>query len=523
MMSRSKRSKSSPSDGDSSDSRSVSPVERKIPRRGMRSPSVSPPPTPKPERDQRKMKDVPKTNEKTFMIGNNSSGKTLTKILNVGQLNANIRNDPLLQQCGLTDNPYLGQFGVKDVINEKKTTYYQYEDMKPRENMMGQSAKKKKVGSDLESGSSSSQCEKELKRQKSNESILSKVNEIIKSCVKLKEDKQISGEKLEKANLIIEKAKEKERKILQQLEKKIDLATSTSRAKMLEEGEITESEFDDNESRKNILDILTSKVEESNQSKSQRIVHVIRKQNNPKPSKPRSKSKSTTFMTRSASKSRSRSPRSKSRSRSRSWSRGRSVSRGRSDSRRRWRSPSRRSSRSRSRSRYRFRGRGTHYMVSRSRSRSRGRTVQQKKTWIAVSPCVIMDNLTLEEDTKRKITVVQKDQYYFPCNAGCMVKITKWTGQDHVGGIHVSQQTVTLEDKRDIDVVVENPYEDRQLKLEKLDKIACLSILSAPIPRFSNSLSPDRYVLILDLIKYNDKCKTNLFEDMRKTMKDGSK
>ena len=104
-----------------------------------------------------------------------------------------------------------------------------------------------------------------------------------------------------------------------------------------------------------------------------------------------------------------------------------------------------------------------------------------------------------------------------------MVKITKWTGQDHVGGIHVSQQTVTLEDKRDIDVVVENPYEDRQLKLEKLDKIACLSILSAPIPRFSNSLSPDRYVLILDLIKYNDKCKTNLFEDMRKTMKDGSK
>ena len=112
-----------------------------------------------------------------------------------------------------------------------------------------------------------------------------------------------------------------------------------------------------------------------------------------------------------------------------------------------------------------------------------------------------MDNLTLEEDTKRKITVVQKDQYYFPCNAGCMVKITKWTGQDHVGGIHVSQQTVTLEDKRDIDVVVENPYEDRQLKLEKLDKIACLSILSAPIPRFSNSLSPDRYVLILDLTK----------------------
>ena len=104
--------------------------------------------------------------------------------------------------------------------------------MKSREDL-GLSAKKKKIPADLESGSSSSQCEKELKRQKSNESILSKVNEIIKSCVKLKEDKQISGDKLEKANLIIEKAKEKERKILQQLEKKIDLATSTSKTKML--------------------------------------------------------------------------------------------------------------------------------------------------------------------------------------------------------------------------------------------------------------------------------------------------
>lgn len=119
--------------------------------------------------------------------------------------------------------------------------------------------------------------------------------------------------------------------------------------------------------------------------------------------------------------------------------------------------------------------------------------MKKKLNWIAVSPCVIMDNLTLETETTRHISVVQKDQYYFPGNAGVMVKITKWTGQDHVGGIHVSPQNVALEDKRDIDIVVENPYEDRALKLEKMDKIACLSVLSCPIPRFSNSLSPDRY------------------------------
>lgn len=131
-------------------------------------------------------------------------------------------------------------------------------------------------------------------------------------------------------------------------------------------------------------------------------------------------------------------------------------------------------------------------MVSRSRSRSRGRS-QKKITWIAVSPCVIMDNLTLEEDSKRSIQVVQKDQYYFPDNAGFMVKITKWTGQDHVQGIHISEQIVSLDEKRDIDVVVENPYDNKQLKLEKMDKVACLSIFSTPIPRFSNSLSPQRY------------------------------
>ena len=47
-------------------------------------------------------------------------------------------------------------------------------------------------------------------------SLLEKVNDIIKSCVKLKEEKKISGVKLEKANKIIAKAQAKRAKLLKQ-------------------------------------------------------------------------------------------------------------------------------------------------------------------------------------------------------------------------------------------------------------------------------------------------------------------
>ena len=46
------------------------------------------------------------------------------------------------------------------------------------------------------------------------------VNEIVLSCVKLKEDKNISEEKLNKANKIIEKAEEKRRKPTAQADSK---------------------------------------------------------------------------------------------------------------------------------------------------------------------------------------------------------------------------------------------------------------------------------------------------------------
>lgn len=431
----SKRSKSSGSEDESDSSRSNSP---KIPRKWLQ--------------------DAGNTTLRERLAGMKPQSKPKMKT------NA---YDEMVEASSKYDANFLNKFGLKDVKTEKKTTYYEY---KGKDEPQQLPKKKKNI-----SGSKSDK----------NESILRKVNEIIKSCVELKESKKITGEKLKQANLIIEKANEKQRKLLG-LGEKVEV----------EEGEISGSEQDDNEVKRNLIDILAKNIEEDQKNK--KLAQLIRK-----PSTDQFKERSPFKRMK-----RGRSPSSsKSTSRSKSWTRKRSFSRGRSPSRRHSPSPRRSFSRrswSRGRSRSTSRGRRrsqssdrfgrkrrTHYMVSRSRSRSRGRS-QKKITWIAVSPCVIMDNLTLEEDSKRSIQVVQKDQYYFPDNAGFMVKITKWTGQDHVQGIHISEQIVSLDEKRDIDVVVENPYDNKQLKLEKMDKVACLSIFSTPIPRFSNSLSPQR-------------------------------
>ena len=53
-------------------------------------------------------------------------------------------------------------------------------------------------------------------KSKQKQSLLEKVNDIIKSCVKLKDEKKISGVKLEKANKIIAKAEAKRAKLLKQ-------------------------------------------------------------------------------------------------------------------------------------------------------------------------------------------------------------------------------------------------------------------------------------------------------------------
>ena len=67
------------------------------------------------------------------------------------------------------------------------------------------------------SDSSSNEFDKILKSDNKvvqKQSLLEKVNAIIKSCVKLKDEKKISGSKLEKANKIIAKAEAKKQKLL---------------------------------------------------------------------------------------------------------------------------------------------------------------------------------------------------------------------------------------------------------------------------------------------------------------------
>ena len=57
-------------------------------------------------------------------------------------------------------------------------------------------------------------------QKKKKMSLLDKVNEIIKSCVKLKEEKKMTGPRLSKANAIIKKAKEKEKKLMERKRKR---------------------------------------------------------------------------------------------------------------------------------------------------------------------------------------------------------------------------------------------------------------------------------------------------------------
>ena len=94
------------------------------------------------------------------------------------------------------------------------------------------------------------------------------------------------------------------------------------------------------------------------------------------------------------------------------------------------------------------------------------------------------------------VTVKAKGEFSFKDNPGCMVKITKWTGKDSVNSIHVRPQIVRLSESSYVSVEVSNTYQEKNISLYKYDKIACLSILSAPPPSslFSSlSCSPDRF------------------------------
>jgi len=73
------------------------------------------------------------------------------------------------------------------------------------------------------------------------------------------------------------------------------------------------------------------------------------------------------------------------------------------------------------------------------------------------------------------------------------VKITKWSGREGVNVVVVSPQVVNLKDGHEIEIEIENPYYDRSLELRKHEKVACLSILTCPVPRYLSDSAPDRY------------------------------
>ena len=113
-----------------------------------------------------------------------------------------------------------------------------------------------------------------------------------------------------------------------------------------------------------------------------------------------------------------------------------------------------------------------------------------------MTPCALQEDVQVERMSTMIVTIKAKGEFSFKDNPGCMVKITKWTGKDSVSNIHVRPQIVSLTDSSYVSIEVGNTYQDKTISLHKYDKIACLSILSAPMPSrlfSSSSCSPDRF------------------------------
>ena len=136
-----------------------------------------------------------------------------------------------------------------------------------------------------------------------------------------------------------------------------------------------------------------------------------------------------------------------------------------------------------------------HQYRRRSESRSKSPPRRKQSQWIPVTPCSIQEDVEVGSMSSMMVPIKAKGEFSFKDNAGCMVRITKWTGKDAVSNIHVRPQIVHLSNSSYVLICVDNTYQDRSISLHKHDKIACLSILSAPTPSrmFSSlSCSPDR-------------------------------
>ena len=389
-----------------------------------------------------------------------------------------------------------GYLSVEDT--DGKTTFYHYTKEEEEERQKKRDSKNRKRTDSLESTSSSDdkslkKCFKQnssfdeealsIKSPKvsstsSSESgsdkvkqmtLLEKVNEIIKSCVKMKEEKLMSNTALDKTNMIIRKAQEKEQRLLGKTKQGKNTPCADHKFQMdREEGELNEDSDDNSKSGK----------EET---------HMISKNNNYR--------KVTVFSSRKdqmsgkqqkvgLSKLPSQSPTPPSvcelSGKSKSYSRSRSKSRSRSRSPRRSRSSKRHCSSSRSPSYTRRGGNGGYFNTRSSRSRTPPRYFRDKRSrnnWIAVSPCTLQEGVTLHRGAQTRLRVAPKGEFSFPENQNCLVRVTKWTGRDSISNVKIKPQLVTLGDTPDLEIEVEG-----EGQLQRYDKVACLSILAAQIP-----------------------------------------
>lgn len=327
-----------------------------------------------------------------------------------------------------------------------------------------------------ESRDSESGSEKETKKM----TLLEKVNEIIKSCVKMKEEKKMSSIALDKTNQIIHKAQEKERKLKAKIKNSKDKDRILDKGieegydefhivdRALEEGELKDSESEHavaeedetlvigNKSSQRTVTIFNCK--DKNVTKEKEEIEKPKKASSPSPERKVHKSRS-----------RSRSRRqSLPKSRSRSISRERSRSRGRQAK-----------SGSRSPSYNRRGGRGGCYnrRSSRSRSPPRAQRDRGRNNWIAVAPCTLDESITLQPGKVIKVKVAPKGEFSFKENQGCMVRVTKWTGRDSINNVKIKPQLVTVGSLPSMEIEIEG-----EGHVGRVDKIACLSILSAQIP-----------------------------------------
>ena len=399
--------------------------------------------------------------------------------------------------------------------------------------------------------------------------LLEKVNAIITTCNKMKEDTNISEAKLNQANTLIKKAEDKRNLITEKSMKKEDTVNDSEEdrktptayrfresdselqeavdgdAKVKDECELknvvnpalnqnTEHSLEDGE----VKNDSNEEKEESDQDKceqweTKRIKKALEDELKKLKSEVKTRSSVESSVRdelqamsgkgnklaeaasrRERSKSRSRS-RFRSRSRSKSWSRSRSRSRSKSWSRSRSRSPPRSYQRSRESEEHRpynqnHRGRGEqnhfrdggrggerdYYRHHKSDNMERSLPVErQGQHWIPVTPCTIEEDTDLAPGETVGVYIRAKGEFSFKDNSGSMVRITKWTGKDSMSRAFIKPQIVELGSST-VRIEVSNHQKDGVIKLLKHDKIACLSVLSAPIEPglFRNmDYSPDRY------------------------------